>query len=223
MRIGSRWRYLQTTDDLMSSIDDQSSLARLLQLLSVWSRGLALWLLLLALWYGCIQRLVSSRVRVCNALWVSNFCRAMHFTRPSRVGSGLAWSGLVCSWRRFLFTQHISRSTDDNNVCVCMSVSVSMSLAVCVCGESGETQRAAGKSWGRGGSVCRKMLIAQLKSLSMSKAPSRARSPLCPLSGGGCWQLKVRCSVRFGSGLAWSLGLLCSCYAAEDRLTKAPN
>lgn len=119
------WRYLQTTDDLMSSIDDQSSLlARLLPdaarlSLLTWSRSMA-------------STTPSWPPFVCNALWVSNFCRAMHFTRPTRVGSGLVWSGLVCSWRRFLLTQHISRSTDDNNVCVCVCMSASM----CVCGES---------------------------------------------------------------------------------------
>lgn len=132
------WRYLQTTDDLMSSIDDQSSLlARLLpgrSSESAWSRSMA-------------STTPSWPPFVCNALWVSNFCRAMHFTRPTRVGSGLVWSGLVCSWRRFLLTQHISRSTDDNNVCVCVCMSASM----CVCVESLERLTEGG---GRRGEWC---------------------------------------------------------------------
>lgn len=54
--------------------------------------------------------------------------------------------------------------------------------------------------------MCRKMLIAQLKSLTMSKAPSRALSPLCH-SEGACWQLKVRfASVWFGFGFGFWFG-----------------
>lgn len=54
--------------------------------------------------------------------------------------------------------------------------------------------------------MCRKMLIAQLKSLTMSKAPSRARSPLSH-SEGACWQLKVRfASVWFGFGFGFWFG-----------------
>lgn len=140
----------------------------------------------------------------------------MHFTRPSRVGSGLAWSGLQLATLSVDST-HIK--IDGRQQCLCLCLCLYECIYVCV--QSLERHRAGAKRGreGKGASVCRKMLIAQLKSLTMSKAPSRARRSLLAIKG------SLLGSLRFGSGLGFGLGLglLCSRYAAEDRLTKAPN
>lgn len=78
-----------------------------------------------------------------------------------------------------------------------------------MCVQSLERHRAGAKRGreGKGASVCRKMLIAQLKSLTMSKAPSRARRSLLAIKG------SLLGSLRFGSGLGFGLGLLWVCFA----------
>lgn len=78
---------------------------------------------------------------------------------------------------------------------------------MCVCRVWRDTELELKGGSGGGASVCRKMLIAQLKSLTMSKAPSRARRSLLAIKG------SLLGSLRFGSGLGFGLGLLWVCFA----------
>lgn len=117
------WRYLQTTDDLMSSIDDQSSLlARLLPdaarlSLLTWSRSMA----------STTQRLVGPRSYV---MLYGYLISAEQCISHGQLGSGRAWSGLQLATFSVDST-HIK--IDGRQQCLCLCLYECIYVCVCVC------------------------------------------------------------------------------------------